>query len=110
MRKAFFCFLPAALAAIVCGAFIPQSVGRVSAENPVNAVTEKSINGLTYKKFEYEDNGRQTLFYGEYNPAAEGAGYEFVIHNVKNDAGKIVKTAVSDIAADYPESAGYGRD
>ncbi len=106
MRKAFFCFLPAALAAIVCGAFIPQSVGRVSAENPVNAVTEKSINGLTYKKFEYEDNGRQTLFYGEYNPAAEGAEYEFVIHNVKNDAGKIVKTAVSDIAADYTAKTG----
>ena len=105
MKKTFSCFIPLALAAIVCGAFFPRSV-KVSADNPAKAVTEIVTDGLTYRKFEYEDNGKQTLFYGEYNPSADNAGYEFVIHNVKDDAGKIVRTTVSDIAADYTKKTG----
>ena len=105
MKKAISCFIPLALAAIVCGAFFPQTV-KVSADNPAKAVTETVTDGLTYRKFEYEDNGKQTLFYGEYNPSADNAGYEFVIHNVKDDAGKIVRTTVSDIAADYTKKTG----
>ena len=105
MKKTFSCFIPLTLAAIVCGAFFPRSV-KVSADNPAKAVTETVTDGLTYRKFEYEDNGKQTLFYGEYNPSADNAGYEFVIHNVKDDAGKIVRTTVSDIAADYTKKTG----
>ena len=62
MKKAISCFIPLALAAIVCGAFFPQTV-KVSADNPAKAVTETVADGLTYRKFEYEDNGKQTLLF-----------------------------------------------
>ena len=58
MKKTFSCFIPLALAAIVCGAFFPRSV-KVTADNPAKAVTQIVTDGLTYRKFEYEDNGKQ---------------------------------------------------
>lgn len=98
-------FLISVFSVLAAALLLP--VGAVSASAAVlNAPTvEQTVNGITYKKYEYTDGGKQVLFYGEYKPSKE-SDYEFVIHNVRNDAGNITRTTVANIAADYTAKTG----
>lgn len=63
-------------------------------------------NGFKYVEKTTTENGKtQKIFYGEYNPTAEDAEYEWVLHTVKNENGTVL-TNVLDIAKDYEKTTG----
>lgn len=63
-------------------------------------------NGFKYLEKTTTENGKtQNIFYGEYNPTAEDAEYEWVLHTIKDENGTVL-TNVLDIAKDYEKTTG----
>lgn len=63
-------------------------------------------NGLKYVEKSTTDNGySEKIFYGEYNPTAPDAEYEWVLHKITNDSGTVLST-VMDIAKNYENATG----
>ena len=82
--------------------FTAVSAGAATLDAPTE---QKTVNGVTYKKYQYNDGYKQVLFYGEYKPE-ENSDYEYVIHNIKNSSDAVTLSTVAAIAADYTAKTG----
>lgn len=94
-----------ALAALMV---MPLSVSVASASaitigSPVTQLTSKGWG--KYYKYNFNYNGNQNVFYGEYD-VRNLDDYEFVVHNVKNSSGAPVLKKVKDIADDFTSKTG----
>ncbi len=91
--------------AVACMVF-PIATFSASAAILNTPTEQKTVDGVTYKKYEYTDNGKQTMFYGEYKPG-EDSEYEFIIYNrYSSSSGTVQLTTVAKLAQEFTEKTG----
>ncbi len=66
---------------------------------------EWTENGIVYQEKLLQENGKQALFYGEYNTSMADARYEWVIHSIREGT-ETTLTTVMGIAKDYEAETG----
>lgn len=64
-----------------------------------------SQEGFSYKEASFSHDGKQRLYYGEYNPTQQNSRYQWVIHSVRENY-TTTRTTVLDIAKDYEATTG----
>lgn len=78
------------------------STSAMTIGEPVTKLTSKGWGN--YYKYNFNYNGNQNVFYGEYN--IDLGEYEFVVHNVLDSNGLPIRKAVNKIAEDFTQKTG----
>lgn len=101
-KKIILAVLAVFLAVVVLPSWASAAFSTSVLDNPVYSFNQ---NGFRYVEQTVNEGGTQKLFYGEYNPNASNAKYEWVIHSIRKGSDTTLST-VMDIAKDYEKQTG----